>query len=166
MPPDKAAQLYASFGRGGAVIRHRICPQCSTAVEEDAEVCPGCKAALKPVVHPTSLIKKRSWQSRVFEWAATAILVFLGATALQRYYFASGPDAAEIALVTARGEIAAMDADDRAAFWAAAEVCKFGNRDAVERLMLRIERGEFDPAEVALRCDEIGAQMRRLGLLD
>jgi hypothetical protein len=141
-------------------------------VEEGAQICPACKTVLNPMVQRPlrpSLIKTRSLKSRIVEWSVTAVLVLLGAVALQRLYYGAGPIfgsvTAEHQLDTARGEIAAMSADERAVFRTAAEVCELGNQVALDLLMSGLAIGTADPAAVAQHCDEIGARMGRMGLM-
>ena len=128
------------------------------------EVCPACKGALDPVVH-FGPKPGRAWTWRVLDWVGTAVLVFLGATALLRYAAGSrGDEAAELA-VAARAQVSLMNEEARGALWVASDVCEFGNRMRVERTMARLDWTEVDPAVVLQRCDDIGVLMRRMGLL-
>ncbi|WP_376872082.1 hypothetical protein [Albirhodobacter sp. R86504] len=66
--------------------RRRICPHCSTALPEDAEICAICGQVLGPVEAPIPMVRPKAILRRALDFALTLLVVFFVAMALQHYY--------------------------------------------------------------------------------
>ncbi len=164
---------------GQTLPRHRLCPDCSTAMPEAAEQCLGCGAVLRPVVHTLPAAPRRSWTWRLVDFTVTASLVFLAATALQRYYLSSSVDAAATLRAAQKAELAQISPAERGDLLLGADLCGYAVRDPLEALigpLVREPRGPLDQVEAALsdaeraallaRCDDFGAVLRGLALVE